>query len=333
MFEEFNTRGMPEAARAKQWQEACASTFCGLETSIGDPRRFFGHIRAWKIGESTLINFSSEPSRYTRLRHHVQPDAEETILGTFSGQSSIAFEQHGIHLLCKKSQFYIERTYLTADYLHTEFNDVWFLKTPTAALKRHIHLIDPFCFSLFNAETGIGRLFFDLMVQVPMRLNATPPAAIPGLEHTLLDLLVLALQADDRAILSSRSSVQRGHLARIEQYARRNLDDPRLSAEQIANACQISVRYIHTLFQGSGTTLSQWVREMRLEACRSELCQPTRRESVCEIAYRWGFADQANFSRQFRARYGTSPREMRAEAWAQNKQSERVSGKKLRTPQ
>ena len=36
--------------------------------------------------------------------------------------------------------------------------------------------------------------------------------------------------------------------------------------------------------------------------------------SLSEIAYRWGFGDQAQFSRQYRAEFGCTPREARAAA-------------------
>ncbi len=49
---------------------------------------------------------------------------------------------------------------------------------------------------------------------------------------------------------------------------------------------------------------------MRLEACRTQLSRErNRRESISEIAYRWGFSDQAQFSRHFKARFGITPRD------------------------
>jgi AraC-like DNA-binding protein len=36
------------------------------------------------------------------------------------------------------------------------------------------------------------------------------------------------------------------------------------------------------------------------------------RKSLSEIAYQWGFGDQAQFSRHYRAKYGCTPSEARA---------------------
>jgi len=53
----------------------------------------------------------------------------------------------------------------------------------------------------------------------------------------------------------------------------------------------------------------------RLDATRRDLCDPAlAARSISEIAFAWGFNDAAHFSRAFRARFGRSPRELRAGA-------------------
>ena len=53
---------------------------------------------------------------------------------------------------------------------------------------------------------------------------------------------------------------------------------------------------------------------MGSEMCiRDSLCDPAlAARSISEIAVAWGFNDAAHFSRAFRARFGRSPRELRA---------------------
>ncbi|GGV94333.1 hypothetical protein GCM10015535_59600 [Streptomyces gelaticus] len=104
-------------------------------------------------------------------------------------------------------------------------------------------------------------------------------------------------------------------LARIRSYIEENLMDPDLSPESIARAHHISVRYLHKLFQGDGTTVSTHVRQRRLAACRLDLGRlPNRRRSVAAIAQSWGFASPSHFSRLFRQAYGESPSEWQVSA-------------------
>ncbi|MGW4380995.1 helix-turn-helix domain-containing protein [Kitasatospora sp. NPDC004531] len=106
-------------------------------------------------------------------------------------------------------------------------------------------------------------------------------------------------------------------LARLREHIEENLTDPDLSPESIARSQHISVRYLHKLFQQDGTTVGQWVRQRRLDACRRELERPARRQSsVSAIAHRWGFVSHSHFSRAFRETYGVSPRQWQAYAAA-----------------
>jgi AraC-like DNA-binding protein len=50
----------------------------------------------------------------------------------------------------------------------------------------------------------------------------------------------------------------------------------------------------------------QWVLEQRLQASRSELAGRGTRP-VAEVAWTWGFASPAHFSRTFRRRFGQPP--------------------------
>ncbi|MFC5665276.1 helix-turn-helix domain-containing protein [Kitasatospora misakiensis] len=104
-------------------------------------------------------------------------------------------------------------------------------------------------------------------------------------------------------------------LTRIRDHIEENLADPDLSPESIARSQHISVRYLHKLFQQDGTTVGQWVRQRRLDACRRELERPSRRQvGVAAVAHRWGFVSHSHFSRAFRDAYGVSPREWQAYA-------------------
>ena len=78
----------------------------------------------------------------------------------------------------------------------------------------------------------------------------------------------------------------------------------------MADACGISKRYLHELFGDTNQTVSQFIREERLIAARDMIAGAVRL-SMAEIAYRFGFSDQAQFSRLFRAKFGMTPSDWR----------------------
>lgn len=105
---------------------------------------------------------------------------------------------------------------------------------------------------------------------------------------------------------------QQDLLRRVRAYVDARLWDRTLTPATIATAQHISVRYLHKLFEGQGSTIGRWIQHRRLEEARRELARPEARDvAVGTVAKRWGFANATHFSRSFRAAYGMSPREWR----------------------
>lgn len=102
-------------------------------------------------------------------------------------------------------------------------------------------------------------------------------------------------------------------LAKREIAAR--LANPELTIGMVARRLGITPRYIQRLFEGEGTSFSEYLRDRRLELAFSLLqTMPLRGGSISAVAFDAGFADLSSFNRAFRRRYGVTPSEVRAEA-------------------
>jgi AraC-like DNA-binding protein len=102
---------------------------------------------------------------------------------------------------------------------------------------------------------------------------------------------------------------------RIRKVARMHLRNPELNVELIADAVDLSPRQVHRLFADEQLPLMRWIWVQRLEHCYRELQDTTSpSRSIGDIAYAWGFNDQAHFSRAFRKHFGVTPRQVRMRA-------------------
>ncbi|MCS0497674.1 acetamidase/formamidase family protein [Ancylobacter sp. MQZ15Z-1] len=131
-------------------------------------------------------------------------------------------------------------------------------------------------------------------------------------ETAITELVLSALLAEARPEEDNATQVQAAHLARVCAQIEARLREPDLSVADIAKAEGLSPRYVQRLFEGQDRAFSDYVRHRRLERCRLDLINPHHADrSIAEIGYRWGFGDQAHFSRVFSAAYGIAPREFR----------------------
>jgi AraC-like DNA-binding protein len=74
----------------------------------------------------------------------------------------------------------------------------------------------------------------------------------------------------------------------------------------------VTPRYVQRLFEGEGTTFSEFVLNERLLRVQRMLADPRYAGwTVSAIALEVGFGDVSYFNRRFRRRFGASPTEHR----------------------
>jgi AraC-like DNA-binding protein len=308
---QFDTADAPLSQRSQYWNEVIGSTYFPLSLRFRRPEAFDGKLSVWRLGAVSLSRLTSDPLSYTRLKRHLVHERDEHYLVTVPASTEVAFSQCGRDLRCGPGGFLLERSDEPYEFSYSRPNDLWVLKVRGGDLLDRVRLPDRFCAIPFDATGGVGSLFAQMLRLIPGRFEDMSPEVRATIGQQLVDLLALSLRNDDRVLRSSASSVREGHLARIEDYVRAHLSDPDLDPEQIAGACRISVRYLHALFRDVGLSVSQWIKTQRLHACRDALLDPFNRRSIGEIAFQWGFSDQAQFSRSFRSQFGISPRDLR----------------------
>jgi AraC-like DNA-binding protein len=104
---------------------------------------------------------------------------------------------------------------------------------------------------------------------------------------------------------------------RIRTFVQQHLHDPQLTPRTIAAVHNISVSYLHRLFENEDDTVAAWIRRQRLERARRDLADPALHAApIHTIATRWGFTHAADFTRAFRTAYGIPPRDYRNSAHA-----------------
>lgn len=121
-----------------------------------------------------------------------------------------------------------------------------------------------------------------------------------------------------RAELGQRWTVndpQRDLLDRAYAFIAAHVGDPGLGPERVAHAVNVSVRRLHQIFESTGITVGEHIRQERLDGARRDLADPRLGGlSIARIANGHGIGNASLFSRQFRAAEGCTPSEFRERA-------------------
>ena len=307
----ITTAGVDAASKSTHWHQSIANTYFPLDLKFRDAGGFHGEISGWSLGNVSLSRLRSEPLMYRRSPKHLADENLEQLLVTIPMRAEIGFSQCGNHVRCGKGSFVLERSYEPYEFYHEQAADLWVLKVDVTALENRIRSPGRFCGMRYDATSGAGGLFSDMVRRIPNRHDTMSKSVQEHVGQQLIDLLALSLTEDERTPETGRSSVRDAHLHRAETYIYANLYRRDLAPDTIADNCGISVRYLHEIFRDTNQTLGQWIRELRLKAAHDDLANTANKQSIAAICYQRGFGDQAQFSRLFKQRYDYTPRDCR----------------------
>lgn len=309
----FSTDTVPASDRASAWNAAVSNTYFPLSLHFRDTQRFQGRLSHLSVGRVGLSRLTSEPVNYERRNRHIRSDTQEDYLITIPRSTSVQFQQMGKEVTCDPGGFIIERGDEPYRFMYERPNDLYVLKVAKEDLTDRVRQPDRFCAQVFDATAGSGALFISMVEQSQRHARDAKQDAGRVIGRQMLELLALTIeQSQTHASDAQGSAVRAAHILRIEAFIRQNIKNPRLSPEVIAAGCGISKRYLHDLFKTVNGTVSQFVRDERLRAAKDQL-ETVPDIPISEVAYRFGFTDQAQFSRLFKAHFGVTPTGFRAD--------------------
>jgi AraC family transcriptional activator of tynA and feaB len=179
------------------------------------------------------------------------------------------------------------------------------VELPVPWMREHLSLPDERRSAVIPRDAGWGRVLSALALELSKDLTLATQLPAPQLLDHLGGLLRGALEPDEpggsrRSVLSLQD--------RAERVLAQRLAEPGLSAGDVAQALGVSVRTLHRVFAGSGSTFAATLRERRLQHAVSLL----RRHNlggvpVAEIGALCGFQDASHFSREFHRQWGAPP--------------------------
>ncbi len=305
----FSTDDYPQSERYAAWRDAICDVYVHVDVKATDPERYRGFIREAKFGGVVLTDILLSEQRIKRNNRHIsQLDKECYYLQLIhSGKVSVvqrgethrsnaargaifsAAEQYELHGHGEVRSFYLE---LPRDEFAQRFPRE---RIPVSAL--------------LNTSQGLGRIATEFCATLAAEGSKLDESIRSGLGSQLMDMLAFTMLTSEGDMPAAEGAVKKARLRSVQQWIEAHLTDPELSLEKVASANGMSLRYLHTLFEGCEMSPSEWIWNRRLQLAYDGLARGDGR-SVTVIAYDHGFNSSAHFSTMFRRKYGISPRDL-----------------------
>ena len=286
------------------WQQRVREVYFNLDVAFRS-NTGSGRLLDQNLGPINVSCLHSSAMQYQRLK---PAQHESYFLITLPLQNRIRMQQGQKDVYCERGQVLLQHANEPYVFEYGHENTLWVIKVPSKLLKQHIAHPENLTASVFDGNTGTGKLLAQNMVLLGQELlnghlNSQQTAYY---NDFLLQLFAQVVKQDARVLLSDERSVRQAQLLKIQNFIATNLSHSELNPQYVAAACGISVRYLHSLFQDLDSTFTRYLQQQRLQAAYQCLQQQPER-SVSDIVYSCGFNDQSHFTRLFKLTYQTTP--------------------------
>ena len=309
-FDKNNYRNCQSAYRGDNNQEYYLGE-CSIDPSADID------IRADKksVGPCSIIRLLSRTRMtFKRSWYHIREDATDVVVLWFVNRGRLSISHPGGNNVVTAGDFALTKS-MTPFSMECDIDEEGRLEVLHMLVPSHL-------FRRFvpqEVTTGFSRVaegkLFDICMDILNNLLDGADDLSERTEQLLVDGALSVLSdaiRDCDNLIQERQSLADRRLQEVLRYIEIHLSDPALSTATVAEACNISLRYMSLLLKQHGTSFKELVWDKRLKIARRWLASTKPTEiSIAEIAFRVGFKSPAHFSRMFKRVYGKGPREYR----------------------
>ncbi|MFC4533786.1 helix-turn-helix domain-containing protein [Sphaerisporangium dianthi] len=307
----FRTADIPPELRFAAWHELTSKALICTAVTSDEVDDFTATVSLFEFGAVQISMVTYPPLRVARTARMIRRSDPELLYVTvpLRGRLGLSHLDREADVGC--GQFVLIDTSRPGEVINREPLEHLIIQVPRSELPRSWALGTVMARSL-PVRCDVDSLMVDVARRLLDSADKYRPADGIRLTAVVIDLVTLALGRHLDQNGAARDAGQRLLRPRILNFIDNRLSDPALSPSNVAAAHNISVRYLHSLFQDEGLTVAGWIRECRLNRCRRDLCDATFADRpVYAIGARWGFTDATAFSRAFKQAFGVSPGDYR----------------------
>ncbi|GAA5004798.1 helix-turn-helix domain-containing protein [Acinetobacter puyangensis] len=301
----YSTQDISAPERFEYWNDVVLRHCIPAASQPGNPFDFNGELIVRNVGLIDVCTISASMHHWERTAKHLRTGPDEDLWLGFMEQGYGELRQNGRNSKLIDNSLVLYDAAQTFNFsLGGQKNHL--MRIPRHLLKHRMPNIENFTAMILDeTRPGVIPLREMLRQAVMSPLNLEHPNLSERFSQTALDLLVLSLEMQD----IKQVGAERDLYARMMNYIQRQLCDPELCIEKIANYHHVSVRTVTRAFARHQKTVMSVIWAERLNASHNAL-QSGHVNSVSQAALDYGFSDFSHFSHAFKKAFGITPREV-----------------------
>ena len=312
MAELFSTRSVRQRDRFAYWREAICDSYVLLDCDAEQPQDFDGEIILNRLSNLSASFVSGSQQLVKRRRRDIARSGEESFLVSLQLEKSGVISQADRSAQLKPGDFAL---YSSVDRYVIDVPQGFkqlVIQIPRSTLLARIPQADLLTGITVPGQSAIGGIVHDSVTRLISSIDQSNQATVQALQDSVIDLVVTGL-ASLRETRYELSRPEQHILARADAAIRANIHNEHFDRSALAALLGLSVRRLSEIFQADQRSMSHTIREMRLNRIAADLRDlRNSRQSIGEIAYRWGISNQQSLVRSFKAQFGESPRAFRS---------------------
>ncbi|WP_162233701.1 helix-turn-helix domain-containing protein [Sphingomonas sp. Leaf17] len=293
-------------AALASYRQAVDSVFACILPDRTSEADYTCDIMAWHLGTLMFGSFRSSALCFDRSADRVAMSGMDHILvqlyleGRFTGRADDRPITVGSGDICLFDMC------ATLDTCASDFHNLSFM-VPRAFFDAGVGDAAALHGVVLSADRPQTALLADYITALARRLPMLGARDAEAAASATILLLTTVLGTCDRSQPVDRPRRDPSPFRAIALYIDRHAGDAALEPGRIAAAFNISRATLYRIFEPVGG-VSDYIRRRRLTGAAIDLAAiDGRRRKVAEIAYRWGFANEATFGRAFKAHFGITP--------------------------
>ncbi|MDO6732368.1 helix-turn-helix domain-containing protein [Marinovum sp. 2_MG-2023] len=307
----YATDHHPRGERFAFWRDVICEAYLPIHCETHDTPRFEGRIELDRLSKLNISRVKGSPQCVSRHKMQIARNTDAYFMLSLQLTDQGHLSQRGRTTMLRPGDFGLYSTAEPYEISCKQPVNQLIVQIPEKALLERVPDAHELTGCGVAANTEIGGLVSSQLRENASRIAAQSSLVQSHMQDMMVDLVATGLST----LINHKVELSRpGHLllTRAKEKIRDHLRDDELSPAFIAASLGMSQRNLARVFQRDGDTISNFIRQSRLDAIAADLIDPRfASHSISQLACKYGITNFQHFSTMFKSHFGMSPRAFR----------------------